>query len=86
VPTALVRLRAAAARRGVDLPPSITNGELAAALATSLGLETEAWCLAADRVAYAPPAEARAALPDLEDETERLAAGIRARGRVTIPA
>jgi protein-glutamine gamma-glutamyltransferase len=83
---ARVRLRAAARRRGIELPPSVSNGELAAALVVAFDVETEAWGLAADRVAYAPRAAASAALPDLEHETERLAVAIRARGRVTIPA
>ena len=83
---ARARLRSAAGRRGIELSASVSNGELAAALASVLGIDTAAWCAAADRVAYAPAAAARAALPDLARETERLAHGIRARGRVTIPA
>jgi transglutaminase-like putative cysteine protease len=83
--TARARLRALARRHGVELPENVTNGELAGSLELRFGLDARAWAAAADRVGYASPAEAAAALPLLRAETDRLADELRARGRVTIP-
>jgi transglutaminase-like putative cysteine protease len=87
VVAALARQRLAdrARRRGSDPAPGITNGALAELLHDELGLDATAWAEAADRAAYAPLADATAAVPGLEAETARLADEIRARPRVTIP-
>jgi protein-glutamine gamma-glutamyltransferase len=78
-------LRTLARRRGIELSEVATNGDLAGSLMTELGLAAGAWAAAADRVAYAPLADAVTALPALHAETRLLADEIRARGRVTIP-
>ncbi|MEO9174515.1 MAG: transglutaminaseTgpA domain-containing protein, partial [Gaiellales bacterium] len=79
------RLSVLARRQGVELAENVTNGELATSLERRLGLDADGWAGAADRVAYASTAEATAALPLLQRETDRLADELRARGRVTIP-
>jgi protein-glutamine gamma-glutamyltransferase len=80
------RLLALARRHGIELSGPVTNGELADALASRLGLDARAWADAADRVAYAPLAEATAASALLHDETRRLGDELAAQRRVTIPA
>jgi hypothetical protein len=79
------RLAARARRRGLELPPGVTNGELAEALGTSLQLDASGWTRAADAAAYAPGDEAERVLPSLRAETRRLAKAIRASRRVTLP-
>jgi transglutaminase-like putative cysteine protease len=79
------RLASRARRRGVELPPGVTNGELAEALATGLEIDARAWARAADRAAYAPDHEAALGLPALRAETRRLGKAIRSSRRVTLP-
>jgi protein-glutamine gamma-glutamyltransferase len=78
-------LVARARRRGLSLPPGVTNGELAAALGADLEIDGRAWASAADRAAYAPADEAERVLPALRAETRRLRRAIRASRRVTLP-
>ena len=80
-----VRLAALARRKALELPPGVTNGELADALVARLEIDAGAWARAADRVAYARDDEAAPVLPALRAETRRLGKEIRSSGRVTLP-
>jgi transglutaminase-like putative cysteine protease len=79
------RLVARARRRGLSLPPGVTNGELAAALGTAFEIDARAWATAADCAAYAPAEQAGRVLPALRAETRRLRKAIRGSRRVTLP-
>jgi transglutaminase-like putative cysteine protease len=79
------RLAARARRRGISLPPGVTNGELAAALGATLEIDARAWASAADCAAYAPAEQAERVLPTLRTETRRLRKAIRGSRRVTLP-
>jgi hypothetical protein len=79
------RLVARARRRGLELPPGVTNGELAEALGVRFELDAARWASAADVAAYGPADEAERVLPELRDETRRLRKAIGSRRRVTLP-
>jgi hypothetical protein len=79
------RLVSGARRRGLDLPPGVTNGELADALAARLEIDARAWARAADCAAYAPDDQAGQSLPAFRDETRRVGKEIRSSRRVTLP-
>jgi hypothetical protein len=78
--------------QGVELPPSLTHRELAAALALAFGVDAAAWGALAERAAFAPAPLAAAAAPALCSETRRvrralrgaLAARRRARGALSL--
>ena len=79
------RLASRARRRGLALPPGVTNGELADALERRLEIDARAWASAADCAAYAPAEQAERALPTLRSETRRLRKALRSSRRVTLP-
>jgi hypothetical protein len=85
VGAARARLASRARRRGLDLPPGVTNGELADALAERLEIDARAWARAADCAAYAPGDQAGQILPAFRAETRRLGKAIRSTRRVTLP-
>jgi transglutaminase-like putative cysteine protease len=85
VGAARARLASRARGRGLELPPGVTNGELANALGEQLEIDARAWASSADRAAYAPADVSERELPVLRAETRRLRKAIRASRRVTLP-
>jgi transglutaminase-like putative cysteine protease len=85
VGTSRARLASRARRRGLELTPGVTNGELADALAARLEIDARAWARAADCAAYAPADQAAEVLPALRSETRRVGKAIRSSRRVTLP-